>query len=573
MQTGSTQSVNLTGLANPSGVVLAPAGTALAFSAENQNPAGGAVGQRNVYYLALQRSGSSISLSAPQCLSCQSISSAGQVSGSNASGGSESPALSADGQWLVYQSSAGNALSDSPAPCGNGSAQVLMRHVQTGQTQRISPPTGLASANCGSLGSRKPSIDYSGGLVAFETDQALTSHDGNALSDVYLWQSSQPLRRISVGGGGSDTSAPAYSPKLSGNGKKLVFVSEAPNHDLSTADNNEAADIHSVSLDGTETISRLSRTRTGSEISAASIQPALNYDGSRLSFSSAALNLGASAAGQTGVFVRSNPSAPPKRSSAWWIPAESGWGLHIFDQGNLLAPTWFTYDLDGEPTWFLIAGARPDGNGNFSGELFRFTGTPFAAISGPAAQTVTAIGTMGLSYSGETRLRFDYQIGNLSQTKFLQRFPFASRDIVCSASPGSSRAGSSNYTDLWSGAGDNAGWGLTLYHFDSSLVAVWYTYDSDGEAVFFVINTQQTSPGHFAGDVFRQRNGTPFSAIDGALASPGADRIGGAAFAFLDGETARFSYDIDGVQQTRPIQRLQVGSEASDCRVQTASSP
>ncbi|HVJ63146.1 MAG TPA: M64 family metallopeptidase, partial [Tahibacter sp.] len=39
------------------------------------------------------------------------------------------------------------------------------------------------------------------------------------------------------------------------------------------------------------------------------------------------------------------------RTATWWDPAESGWGLFTIDQGNLLAPGWFTYDLDGEPTW------------------------------------------------------------------------------------------------------------------------------------------------------------------------------------------------------------------------------
>lgn len=574
MQTGSTLSIPTTGMSNPSQPAFSASGNSLSFSAENQDPMRGAVGQRNVYVVPIDRTAPTPALGTAICVTCMPLASSGQAGSASANGVSESPALSADGSWLVYQTQASNAIADSPSPCPSGNAQILLRNMQSGQTQRISPPSGTASSNCANSGSQQPSISYDGSRVAFESDQPLAAGDANGLSDVYLWQSgATALQRISIGSNGADTSAPAFGAKLSGNGKQLVFVSEARNHDLSSTDNNEAADVHSLSLDDPGGIVRLSRTRTGSEISAASTQPSLNFDGSLLAFSSAASNLGAGIGGQVGSFVRSNPSAPPKRSAAWWIPAESGWGLHIFDQGNLLAPTWFTYDSDGEPTWFLIAGARPNASGSFDGELFRFSGTPFAEINGAAARSVTPIGNIQMSFLGESRLRFDYQVQGISQSKLLQRFPFGSRDIVCANSPSASRSASLNYSDLWSGAGDNAGWGLTLYHFDTSLVAVWYTYDTDGEAVFFVISTQQTAPGKFSGDVFRQRNGTPFSAIDGALPSPSADRIGAATFDFIDGETGNFRYQIDAVDQTRQIRRLLVGSEASDCRVQAGRSP
>ncbi|MBD8528263.1 PD40 domain-containing protein [Pseudomarimonas arenosa] len=574
MQTGSTQAVPSTGLANPGTPTLAASGNNLAFSAEIQDPQQGTVGQRNVYVVPIDRSTAVPSLGAPQCVTCMPLSSTGQVGSTAANGASESPALSADGQWLAYQTQASNSISDSPSPCPTGTAQILLRNMQSGQTQRVSPPSGTPSSSCANRGSAKPSISYDGAKVAFESDQPLIEGDANGVNDVYLWQSGDTaLKRISTSARGNDTSAAAYAASLSGNGKHLVFVSEAGNHDLSSTDNNEVADVHSVALDEAGSITRLSRTSTGSEISAASTQPSVNYDGSLLAFSSAASNLGASIAGQTGVYVRGNPSAPPKRSAAWWIPAESGWGVHIFDQGNLLAPMWFTYDHDGEPTWFLIGGARANSNGSFGGEVFRFTGTPFAEINGPATRSATPIGQIQLNYFGESRMRFDYQIEGVNQSKTLQRFPFASRDIVCATAPNFSRSEALNYSDLWTGNEDNAGWGFTLYHFDSSLVAVWYTYDLDGEAVFFVVSTQQTGPARFSGEVYRQRNGTPFSAIDGSLPSSGGDLIGTARFDFIDGELADFSYEIGGVSQTRQIRRLLVGSEASVCRVQDGRVP
>src|SRR5690606_15544357 len=118
----------------------------------------------------------------------------------------------------------------------------------------------------------------------------------------------------------------------------------------------------------------------------------------------------------------------------WWKQSESGWGMFIFDQGNLLAPAWFTYDADGEPTWFLAAGAFPQADGSYTGELFRFTGVPFDQIDGPAANEPTLVGDVRLLFRSEQSLQFEYSVDGIAQTKNLTRFPFGSRGLVCRAS-------------------------------------------------------------------------------------------------------------------------------------------
>ena len=39
----------------------------------------------------------------------------------------------------------------------------------------------------------------------------------------------------------------------------------------------------------------------------------------------------------------------------WYNAAESGWGLNIVHQGDVLFPTWFTYDTD-EVMWVISIG-------------------------------------------------------------------------------------------------------------------------------------------------------------------------------------------------------------------------
>ena len=92
----------------------------------------------------------------------------------------------------------------------------------------------------------------------------------------------------------------------------------------------------------------------------------------------AALSLGLAglASAQTGLALK---------SATWWDPSEAGWGLFTIDQGNVLAPGWFTYDEDGEPTWFLVPGALPQADGSWKGDILKFEGVPFDQIAGAAA--------------------------------------------------------------------------------------------------------------------------------------------------------------------------------------------
>jgi hypothetical protein len=270
------------------------------------------------------------------------------------------------------------------------------------------------------------------------------------------------------------------------------------------------------------------------------------------------------------LFQRSNPLAPARRSATWWVAPESGWGLTVFDQGNLLVPAWFTYDVDGEPTWFLVGGAFLQEDGSYQGSLLRLVGTRFDQIDGPATQGGEALGTVTLRYQGEDRLEFSYPTteGD-TQTKQLDRFPFGTRAYVCAATPLTDRSAVENLSDIWTGSGENPGWGLTLFHIDEALFAAWYTYDVDGEAVFFVISATRQSDGSFSGPMVRQRDGTPFDLIDGELPSSGADVVGDASFQFENGAEGVFRYRVGGVDQSKAIVRLLVGDQATSCSTET----
>jgi len=263
--------------------------------------------------------------------------------------------------------------------------------------------------------------------------------------------------------------------------------------------------------------------------------------------------------------VGSAQTSPVLKSGTWWNANESGWGLFTIDQGNVIAPGWFTYGPDGKPTWYLVPGAFLQADGSYSGNVCRFTGVPFAQIMGTAADPCQVIGTASLRFTGNTALSFQYTVDGVTQTKSLTRFPFANRDVVCRASATPSRATATNFSDLWWSGPASEGWGIQMSHVDNSLFATWYTYDTDRKAIFYVGATTRQADGSFTGPLLRQNNGTPFNMINGTPPSSGATQIGTVTIRFTDGQTATFTYTVGTVTQTKNISRFQFGSTASVC--------
>lgn len=257
-------------------------------------------------------------------------------------------------------------------------------------------------------------------------------------------------------------------------------------------------------------------------------------------------------------------TAPERdHTGVWWNANESGWGVFTIDFGDVIAPAWYTYDDDGEATWFTVAGAVPQDDGSYAGDVYRFTGVPFAQIAGNAANPGTKIGDATFRFSGEDALTLSYTIGAVSQTKQLTRFEFGEQDVVCHSGQGS-RAEATNYSDLWWNPGQN-GWGLTLTHVGDNLYVTWYTYGEDGEAIWFLAQTSVQDDGSFRGQLFRGTEGTPFLQINGAPPSAGPELVGEAVLAFSDGETGEFTYTVDAVTQTRAIERFVAGSNPPVC--------
>ena len=80
-------------------------------------------------------------------------------------------------------------------------------------------------------------------------------------------------------------------------------------------------------------------------------------------------------------------------SDMWYIPAESGWGVNLTQNENVIFITFFIYGSDNQPKWYVAITAR-DANGNFTGSLFSTVGTYFGLPWNPADHLpATLVGT------------------------------------------------------------------------------------------------------------------------------------------------------------------------------------
>jgi hypothetical protein len=126
------------------------------------------------------------------------------------------------------------------------------------------------------------------------------------------------------------------------------------------------------------------------------------------------------------------PGALPIYQGLWWNPAESGWGLNITHQANVLFITWFTYDTDGSPTWFVGSDVFKDGNGIYSGTLYKTFGPPMTASPwDPAKVTRMPVGNVTLAFRDDDNGLFSYTVNGVSGSKAITRQVFATPVTRC----------------------------------------------------------------------------------------------------------------------------------------------
>ncbi len=124
-----------------------------------------------------------------------------------------------------------------------------------------------------------------------------------------------------------------------------------------------------------------------------------------------------------------------------------------------------------------------------------------------------------------------------------------------------------NYQALWWNApgGSESGWGVNIAHQGDTLFATWFTYDDAGKGLWLVMSDgAKTAPDTYAGALYRT-TGPAFSAEPWDPAKVAVTQVGTATFAFSDGEHGTFTYTVNGVTQSKAIERQVFAAPVPAC--------
>ncbi|MDT7789547.1 MAG: hypothetical protein QOF58_7966 [Pseudonocardiales bacterium] len=182
------------------------------------------------------------------------------------------PALSADGRFVAFVSSATNLVPGDT----NGVDDVFVTDMVSGRVSRVSGGNGPAYGS--------PAISADGRYVAFRSEAStLVEGDTNSVADVFLADRvSGSVRRISTSFDGvQGDKLVHHGLAMSADGRFVVFPSAATN--LVPGDTNGSVDMFVKDV-VSGAVERVNVSASGEQTSSYTLMPAITPDGSRVLF-------------------------------------------------------------------------------------------------------------------------------------------------------------------------------------------------------------------------------------------------------------------------------------------------
>jgi Tol biopolymer transport system component len=203
--------------------------------------------------------------------------------GTQSDGNSYYAVISADEQWITYDS---DAATLTPAD-SNGERDIFLYHRPTRTTALLS------RADDGTPGngfSEFPTLSGDGRIIVYHSDATnLVANDTNDIRDIFLYnRDTETTTRLSAAPDGTESNGASARPAISADGQWVTFFSDASN--LVNGDNNNTNDIFLYHLT-TGITTLISRTPDDSPANGASLHPNISADGAWIAFDSTATNL------------------------------------------------------------------------------------------------------------------------------------------------------------------------------------------------------------------------------------------------------------------------------------------
>ncbi|MFO8006949.1 MAG: tectonin domain-containing protein, partial [Candidatus Brocadiia bacterium] len=205
--------------------------------------------------------------------------------GTQADAISEEPAISDDGRYVAFQSSATTLVPGDT----NGEEDVFLYDRTYDTALLASVADGGTQAN---YWNKQPVVSADGMCVVFYSGASnLVPGDTNQDSDVFAYTPlPEPIQRVSIASDGSEGNDYSWSVAISHDGRYVTFHSSASNLDTSGCDVNGSSDVflHDRFTGQTQLVSRMPGGAVGDAWSG---NPSISADGRYVAFESDATNL------------------------------------------------------------------------------------------------------------------------------------------------------------------------------------------------------------------------------------------------------------------------------------------
>ena len=250
-------------------------------------------------------------------------------SGTQLDGQSSDAAVSPDGRFVVFSSRA-----DIPGFGDANDATLWLKDREDGALHRVSFPA-LGQDDPGGS-SEEPSIARSGAIAfaSSETDLVMARDANGRNDDVFLRDERNVMHLVSVALDGESGNQTSRDPSVSADGRVVAFQSSAS--DLVTGDTNGRVDIFVRDIRA-GTTRRASLSRTGSQLSVDSTDPAISADGRRVAFLTSATLSAADRDAETDVYVKDLLTGAVTFASIEGIGEDVAHELDMSEDGRFVA--------------------------------------------------------------------------------------------------------------------------------------------------------------------------------------------------------------------------------------------
>ncbi len=249
--------------------------------------------------------------------------------------------------------------------------------------------------------------------------------------------------------------------------------------------------------------------------------------------------------GVTRRFAFPAPASPWQ--DMWWAGAtENGWGMSVVQHRDLLFSVIYAYDGAGKPIWYVMpSGTWNEAKTAFTGALYVPTGTPYSAYDASKLVVNDSVGTATITFTSASNGTLDYVIGGVSGHKAVTRQLFGPQD---------SGAPLKGLGDMWWGGAAQNGWGIALLQQYKTLFGVWFTYDANGKATWFVMPSGiWATLDSYSGHIYRTTGSAWLGHAYDANALEAVDA--GTFRVRFSGDNVTFDYAIDGTPGTMALMR------------------